>query len=51
MLGQPLTAFSGETNTINATAATAGTYILTVTKMATGCFDSKTVTVTKRYPY
>jgi hypothetical protein len=34
-------AFSGETNTINATAATAGTYILTVTKTATGCFDSK----------
>jgi hypothetical protein len=39
-------AFSGETNTINATAATAGTYILTVTKTAT-VFDSKRLLLQK----
>lgn len=42
--------FSGATNAITATATTAGTYTLTVTKTDTGCFDSETVIVTKNIP-
>ncbi|MGO4819905.1 MULTISPECIES: T9SS sorting signal type C domain-containing protein [unclassified Flavobacterium] len=43
-------AFSGATNTINATATTAGTYTLTVTNTATGCSAAKIVSVTKNIP-
>lgn len=41
---------SGATDAITATGTTAGTYTLKVTKTATGCFDTKTVTVTRNIP-
>lgn len=42
--------FSGDTNAITATVTTPGTYTLTVTKTATGCAATSSVTVTQPAP-